>query len=160
MNSDEPDPDAPAFILQTSGTTAKPKFDSRSHRNMLAAAERVQVWFELTPQDRCLSVSPVYLCSRSGGHGVYAPAHRWHGRISNRCFKIRLFRMVRCSEATWYSAGPTLHRIDPRSNEIAERMRRRGIRCASFCQVARRSRRNSRGPAACTRRSCVGPLWF
>ena len=35
---DEPDPDAPAFILQTSGTTADPKLIPFSHRNMLAAA--------------------------------------------------------------------------------------------------------------------------
>ncbi len=40
--SDEPDPDAPAFILQTSGTTAQPKLIPFSHRNMLAAAARIQ----------------------------------------------------------------------------------------------------------------------
>ena len=43
---DEPDPEAPAFIFQTSGTTAEPKLIPFSHRNMLAAAARVQAWFE------------------------------------------------------------------------------------------------------------------
>ena len=57
---DEPDPSAPAFILQTSGTAAEPKLIPLSHRNMLAAAARLQAWFHLTPQDRCLSVSPPF----------------------------------------------------------------------------------------------------
>ena len=57
---DEPDPDAPAFILQTSGTAAEPKLIPFSHRNMLAAAARVQGWFNLSLQDRCLSVSPLF----------------------------------------------------------------------------------------------------
>ena len=47
----EPDPGSPAFILQTSGTTA------HSHCNMLAAAARLQAWFGLTHRARCLSVS-------------------------------------------------------------------------------------------------------
>ena len=57
---DEPDPEAPAFILQTSGTTAEPKLIPFSHRNMLAAAGRLKAWYDLTPQDRCLSVSPLF----------------------------------------------------------------------------------------------------
>ena len=39
---DEPDADAPAFILQTSGTSAEPKLIPTLHRNMLAAAARVR----------------------------------------------------------------------------------------------------------------------
>src|SRR5262249_28249362 len=54
----EPDPGSPAFILQTSGTEAKPKLIPFSHSNMLAAAARLQAWFGLTPWDRCLSASP------------------------------------------------------------------------------------------------------
>ena len=55
----DPDPNAPAFILQTSGTTADPDLVPFSHRNMLAAAKRLQGWFDLTPQDRCLCASPI-----------------------------------------------------------------------------------------------------
>jgi oxalate---CoA ligase len=108
---DEPSPDASAFILQTSGTTAEPKLIPTSHRNMLAAAARVQAWFNLTPQDRCLSVSPTFYA-----HGlhvtVFAPLlsggsiafptdasnfdhTEWFGRL----------------KPTWYSAAPTLHRL-------------------------------------------------
>ena len=62
----------PAFILQSSGTTAEPKLIPYSHANMLAAAARVKGWFNLDENDRCLSVTPVYYC-----HGltltVFAP---------------------------------------------------------------------------------------
>src|SRR4051794_9858437 len=57
---EDPDPDAPAFILHTSGTTATPNLVPFSHRNMLASTERLRTWFGLTPQDRCLSVTPIY----------------------------------------------------------------------------------------------------
>jgi oxalate---CoA ligase len=56
----EPDPGSPAFILQTSGTTAQPKLIPFSHSNMLAAAARLQTCFGLTHRDRCLSVSSPY----------------------------------------------------------------------------------------------------
>ncbi len=107
----EPEGDAPAFILQTSGTTAEPMLIPFRHRNMLAAAARLAAWFELTPRDRCLSVSPVYYSHGlkvtiftpllTGGTIVFPTDPRkldfeeWFGTLS----------------PTWYSAGPTLHRL-------------------------------------------------
>ena len=68
----KPELRAPAFILQSSGTTAEPKLVPYSHANMLAAAARVKGWFNLNENDRCLSLTPVYYC-----HGltltVFAP---------------------------------------------------------------------------------------
>ena len=58
--SDEPDADELAFILQTSGTVAEPKLIPISHRIVLAAAERDQLCYVLTPDDRCLSVTPIW----------------------------------------------------------------------------------------------------
>jgi acyl-CoA synthetase (AMP-forming)/AMP-acid ligase II len=108
---DEPDPSAPAFIFQTSGTTSEPKLIPFSHRNMLAAAARVGAWFDLTPLDRCLSVSPLFYSHGlkvtvftpllTGGTVVFpADASRfdyseWFGSL----------------KPSWYSAGPTLHRL-------------------------------------------------
>ena len=107
----EPDAAATAFILQSSGTTASPKLIPFSHANMLAAAARVQLWFGLTPADRCLSVSPI--CYSHGlkvtvftplitGGSVAFPASpssldvdEWLGAL----------------KPTWYSAGPMLHRF-------------------------------------------------
>jgi oxalate---CoA ligase len=106
---DEPDAEAPAFILHTSGTTADPNLVPFSHRNMMAVIERLKTWYELTPQDRCLNVSPVYyshaltttiLPPLMTGGSVAFPSNptnvdlqEWFGDLG----------------PTWYSAGPTLH---------------------------------------------------
>ena len=105
----EPDAEAPAFILHTSGTTADPNLVPFSHRNMMAVIERLKTWYGLTPQDRCLNVSPVYyshaltttiLPPLMTGGSVAFPSNptnvnlqEWFGELS----------------PTWYSAGPTLH---------------------------------------------------
>src|ERR1700722_3843569 len=108
---DEPDPEAPAFILQTSGTTAKPKLIPTGHRNMLASAARVQGWFDLTPMDRCLCVSPVFYA-----HGlhvmIFTPLLNG-GSIAFPSDPSR-FDYAEWFDAlkpTWYSASPTLHRL-------------------------------------------------
>ncbi|HKY87694.1 MAG TPA: non-ribosomal peptide synthetase [Pseudorhodoplanes sp.] len=106
---DEPNPHTPIFILHTSGTTADPNLVPFSHRNMLAVTERLQTWFGLTPQDRCLTVSPVYYSHAlttavlppllTGGstafpaNAVNVDPSEWFGDL----------------KPTWYSAGPTLH---------------------------------------------------
>src|SRR4051794_3881352 len=106
---EDPDPDAPAFILHTSGTTAEPNLVPFSHRNMLASMERLRTWFGLTPQDRCLNVTPIYYSHAltttvfpplMTGGSIAFPSNptnvdlsEWFGRLG----------------PTWYSAGPTLH---------------------------------------------------
>jgi oxalate---CoA ligase len=108
---DEPASEAPAFILQTSGTTADSKLIPTSHRNMLAAAARVQVWFNLTPQDRCLSASPVFYA-----HGLHVTVFAVllsGGTIAfpADAFKLDFGEWFGALRPTWYSAGPTLHRL-------------------------------------------------
>lgn len=109
--ADEPDPDAPAFILQTSGTTGQPKLIPFSHRNMLAVAARCQVWFNLAPEDRCLCVTPVFyahglkvaiLTPLLTGGTIAFPAD-----IS----KFDYVEWFRTLKPTWYSAGPVTHRM-------------------------------------------------
>lgn len=108
---DEPDSDAPAFILQTSGTAAEPKLIPFSHRNMLAAAARLQAWFNLTPQDRCLSVSPPFY---SHGLKVTVLTPLLTGgtvAIPTDASKFDYTEWFGDLRPTWYSAGPTLHRL-------------------------------------------------
>ena len=108
---DEPEADASAFILQTSGTSNVPKLIPTSHRNMLAAAARVQAWFDLTAQDCCLSVSPVFYA-----HGlhvtVFAPLLSG-GTIAfpTDASKFDYSEWFGALKPTWYSAGPTVHRL-------------------------------------------------
>lgn len=105
----EPAPHAPAFILQTSGTTAQPKLIPFSHSNMLAAAARLQAWFGLTPQDRCLSVSPPFY-----SHGlkvtVFTPLLTGGSiAVPTSGAIVALDEWFDILRPTWYSAGPTLH---------------------------------------------------
>ncbi len=109
--TDEPDADATAFILQTSGTSSEPKSIPFSHRNMLAAAARLQAWFALTPQDRCVNVSPVYY-----SHGlkvtIFTPLLTG-GSIAFPAnpSKFDALQWFDSLKPTWYSAGPTMHRL-------------------------------------------------
>ena len=107
----EPALQSPAFILQTSGTTAQPKLIPFSHANMLAAAARLQAWFDLTPQDRCLSVSsPCY------SHGlkvtVFTPLLTGGSiALPANAAVVDLAEWFDALRPTWYSASPTLHRV-------------------------------------------------
>jgi len=107
----DPEPEAPAFILQTSGTTAaEPNLIPYSHRNMLATAARVKRWFNLDDDDRCLSVSPVYYC-----HGltltVFAPLLSG-GSVAfpESPSRLDLREWFASLQPSWLSAGPTTHR--------------------------------------------------
>jgi acyl-CoA synthetase (AMP-forming)/AMP-acid ligase II/thioesterase domain-containing protein len=105
----EPDPTSPAFILQSSGTTAEPKLIPFSHVNMQAAAARLKSWFGLTPQDRCLSVSPPYY-----SHGlkvtVFTPLLTGGSiALPANAAAVDFAEWFDTLRPTWYSAGPTLH---------------------------------------------------
>jgi acyl-CoA synthetase (AMP-forming)/AMP-acid ligase II len=103
-------PQGPAFILQSSGTTAEPKLIAYSHKNMMTAAARVMSWFNLRKDDRCLSVTPVYYC-----HGltltVFAPLLSG-GSVAfpTSSSRIDMNEWFVSLEPTWLSGSPTLLR--------------------------------------------------
>ena len=106
---EDPEPDAPAFILHTSGTTAEPNLVPFSHRNMMAVIERLSTWYELTPQDRCLNVAPVYY-----SHALTTtilPPLMTGGSVAfpSNPTNVDLVEWFGDLRPTWYSAGPTLH---------------------------------------------------
>src|SRR5262245_35986752 len=105
----DPDPHAPAFILQTSGTTADPNLVPFSHRNMLAAARRLQAWFDLVPQDRCLCASPI--CYSNGVKMTLLTPLLTGGSVAfpANATKVDLSEWLGDLAPTWYSVGPTLH---------------------------------------------------
>lgn len=106
----EPDADAPAFILRSSGTTALPKLIPFSHRNMLAAARNWQNWFRLTAGDRCLCVSAPYY-----SHGLKVTILTPLLTGGSVAFPLSaatvdLHEWLVTLQPSWYSAGPALHR--------------------------------------------------
>ena len=101
--------DAVALVLHTSGTTSRPKIVPLTQTNLCVSAQSIAVALELTNNDRCLNVMPLFhihgligavLASlASGGSVVCAPGFdasrfpAWLGEC----------------RPTWYSAVPTMH---------------------------------------------------
>ena len=98
-----------ALILHTSGTTAKPKIVPLTQRNLRASAGHIAKTLQLTPDDRCLNVMPLFhihglmgalLSSMSAGASV----------VCSPGFDAeRFFEWLDRYEPTWYTAVPTMH---------------------------------------------------
>lgn len=107
-----PDPAGPddvAVILQTSGSTARPKLVPLTHANMYIGLQGLRRIFALQPDDRTLLIMPLF-------HS--------HGMISTLCLSLiagasvvyaspftvdEFFAALRAFRLTWYTAAPPVH---------------------------------------------------
>ena len=128
-------PEDVALVLHTSGTTSRPKIVPLSQRNLITSATCIARGLALTPVDRCLVVMPLFhihgligalLVSMSVGASVYCPSG---------FNALRFFAWLDESEATWYTAVPTMHQTvlgrAERNRHIVGRRRLRFIRSSS-----------------------------
>jgi acyl-CoA synthetase (AMP-forming)/AMP-acid ligase II len=117
-----------ALLLQTSGTTSRPKTVPLSHANLLSATRSIAQVLELGPHDRSLLIMPLFhihglsallATLASGGSAVCAP-----GFYANRFYEwLAQFR------PTWYTAAPTMHQsILERAKLHAEVIRQTSLR--------------------------------
>ena len=98
-----------AFVLHTSGTTARPKVVPLTHANVTASARRIASDLALGPADRCLNVMPLF-----HGHGLIgALLATVAGGASIVCTPgfdhQTFFQWIARFEPTWYTAVPTIH---------------------------------------------------
>ncbi len=102
-------PEDTALVLHTSGTTSRPKIVPLTQTNICASARNIGTTLQLSPQDRCLNVMPLFhihglmaalLASLAAGASVVC---------TPGFFAPRFFSWMRESSPTWYTAVPTMH---------------------------------------------------
>jgi acyl-CoA synthetase (AMP-forming)/AMP-acid ligase II len=106
-----PGPDSIALLLQTSGTTGKPKWVPLTHANLLASTGNITNTYKLSSADSTLLVMPLFhvhglvgallATLYSGGRVILAP------RFSASHFVA----WTLAEKPSWYTAVPTIHRI-------------------------------------------------
>ncbi len=128
-------PEDVALVLHTSGTTSRPKIVPLTQKNICTSADNIQTTLQLTGQDRCLNVMPLFhihglmaavLSSLSAGASIVCtPGFRGD----------QFFGWLSFFQPTWYTAVPTMHqtvlnRVDDHQ-EIINKSTLRFIRSSS-----------------------------
>ena len=104
-----PQADDVALILHTSGTTSRPKIVPLLQSNVAASAEHIRASLQLTPDDRCMNVMPLFHI-----HGLIAAVSAsLAAGASIWCAPgfdaLKFFGWMRDARPTWYTAVPTMH---------------------------------------------------
>lgn len=97
-----------ALVLHTSGTTARPKRVPLTHSNLCSIAENNITAMELSGQDRCLNMLPLYyavgiftmLGVLAAGGSVVCPPH---------IYSDAFFEWLAEFRPTWFAATPPTH---------------------------------------------------
>ena len=115
-------PDHVAVLLTTSGTTSRPKIVPQTHANICAGAFGNVAALNLTENDRCLNILPLF-----HGHGLDATVMASLAAGASVVCMPGLDTKQFCTwltdfRPTWYSAVPTMHQaILAQATQIRER---------------------------------------
>ncbi|HEV2688081.1 MAG TPA: AMP-binding protein [Bryobacteraceae bacterium] len=98
-----------ALILQTSGTTSRPKLVVHTPRSLYWAAHFIGEALALTPGDRCLNLAPLpHSLGLTGG--LVASIASGGSTVCPRGFRTGdFFRWLDEFSPTWYGAVPAIH---------------------------------------------------
>jgi oxalate---CoA ligase len=112
-------PDDVALVLHTSGTTSRPKRVPLTHDNLCWSAQNVARAVDLSAEDRCLNVMPLFHV-----HGIVAAllaslSSRGSVACSPGFDETRFFDWMWKLCPTWYTAVPTIHQAVVRRAEDA-----------------------------------------
>ena len=100
-----------ALMLHTSGTTSRPKIVPLRQRNLIATARHIRATLDLTSQDRCLNMMPLFHI-----HGLMAGVLASVGAggctwCSPGFNAMQMFGWLREAKPSWYTAVPTMHQL-------------------------------------------------
>ena len=106
-----PSPNDIALFLHTSGTTSRPKGVPLTHANLMASLGNIVSTYELSEEDTALVVMPLFHVH--GLIGVSLSSLRSGGTIviPSRFSASTFWQDQSDTDATWYSAVPTIHQI-------------------------------------------------
>ena len=134
-SGDFANPDDVALVLHTSGTTSRPKIVPLTQRNVCASARNVRQTLALTPDDRNLSIMPLFHI-----HGLIASLLAPLSAGSEVCCSpgfnaLKFFGWMAEVKPTWYTAVPTMHQAilarAPKNADVVAQSRLRFIRSSS-----------------------------
>jgi acyl-CoA synthetase (AMP-forming)/AMP-acid ligase II len=98
-----------ALVLHTSGTTGRPKVVLLTQGNLVASARQIAATLKLTPCDRCLNLMPLFHIHGLIG-ALLSSVAAGATFVTTPALEPAAFgRWLVDSEATWYTAVPTMH---------------------------------------------------
>ncbi len=124
-----------ALVLHTSGTTSRPKVVPLLQRNILASARNIAASLELSAEDHCLNIMPLFHI-----HGLIAVLAASMGKGASVCCSpgfnaLQFFDLAQSENISWYSGVPTMHQAlllrAKRNLDMAKALKLRFIRSSS-----------------------------
>ena len=111
IDPENPSPDDIALFLHTSGTTSRPKGVPLTHSNLMTSLNNIVKTYGLTENDTALVVMPLFHVH--GLIGVALSSLNSAGTIviPPRFSASNFWQNQVLTNATWYSAVPTIHQI-------------------------------------------------
>jgi acyl-CoA synthetase (AMP-forming)/AMP-acid ligase II/acetyltransferase-like isoleucine patch superfamily enzyme len=126
-----------ALVLHTSGTTSRPKIVPLTQANVCTSAHNIARSFDLTAQDRCLNVMPLFHIHGLIGALLSSLAAGASVVCSPGFDADRFFEWVEAFEPTWFTAVPTMHQAILTRAAANERIiNRRALRFIRSCSAA------------------------
>src|SRR5262249_30302363 len=103
--------DDQALVLHTSGTTSRPKIVPLRQRNLAASARNIAAHLRLTPDDRSLTVMPLFHIHGIMA-GLLAPLSAGASVVCTPGFDaFKFHRWIDELAPSYYTAVPTMHQM-------------------------------------------------
>jgi acyl-CoA synthetase (AMP-forming)/AMP-acid ligase II len=123
-----------ALVLQTSGTTSRPKIVPLTQSNLCASAQNVRAALELTEGDRCLGVMPLFHVHGLVGALLASLAAGASIVCTPGFYATEFFEWLDEFHPTWYTAVPSMHQaIASRASQHREVIARAPLRFVRSC---------------------------
>ncbi|KAL6071153.1 AMP-dependent synthetase [Balamuthia mandrillaris] len=106
-----PQPQDPAMVLHTSGTTGRPKAVPLTHLNLCTSAANIAGTYHLAPQDTALVVMPLFHVHGLIGVALSTLSTGGTLVIPPRFSASQFWETAAKHHVTWYSAVPTIHQV-------------------------------------------------